>query len=140
MGPALVDRAGPWLQRRVVVETAVWMVGVRAEILSLQTAAAPELPFEAGAPLIHAGRGLMPGIGDDGTGCRRARAHSRGDRVGQGGRRESDGITARQNRGVWRVRIQEGITVGLIRVVIDPAAGAEHRLIGDAICKSESRR
>src|SRR6266403_4233512 len=99
------------------------MVGVRAEILQLETTTAPQLALQAGAPLIHASRWLVPGIRDDQAGRGRRRTDSGGERIGQGRRCESSGPSARKNRGVRRVRVQKCIAVGLVGGVIDAAPG-----------------
>ena len=140
--PARVDRARSREQRRVVVEAAVQVVGMRAEILQLETAAVPQLAFQAGAPLIHAGRGLMPGIGDDQCPLWRAVGQTPGEPNGldKRGRREPSRPGAGKNRGVRRIGVQERVAVGLVRIVVDAAAGAEHGLLVDAVGESQARR
>ena len=141
--PARVDRAGTRKQRRVVVEAAVQVVGMRAEILHLEAAAAPQLALEAGAPLIHAAGGLIRRRSDDqsaavAAGKRAGGRHSQ--RIGQAERRQSRGPVALKDRAPWRIRVQERIAVRLIRVVIDAAAAAEHGLLADPIGKTHARR
>src|SRR5271156_6426475 len=98
---------------------------MRAQILNFQAAAAPELPLQTGAPLIHSGRRLAIRIGRDGAGRRRGGTHSRSERIGQSWNYLSHREATGQNRSVGRIRVQERIAVGLVGVVVDAAAGAE---------------
>ena len=75
--PPRVHRARTGLQRSVVIEAAVQVIGMRAEILHFQSATAPELSFEPRAPLIHARRRLVPRVRNNGPGRGRRRAHTR---------------------------------------------------------------
>src|SRR5580700_2527717 len=113
---------------------------MRAEILNFQAAAAPELPLQAAAPLIHSGRRLAIRIGSDGAGRRRGGTHSRSERIGQSWNSLSDREATGQNCSVGWVRVQERIAIGLVGVVVDAAAGAEHSLLRDAISNSEPGR
>src|SRR5579872_69546 len=116
------------------------MVRMRTEILKLKTAATPELSFKPGAPLIHPARGLMPGVGNDKASGRSGGTNPRDKWIGQGGYRQSSGIATGENCGVWRVRVQKSKAIGLVRVVIDAATGAEHGLLADPVRDSQARR
>ena len=45
-----------------------------------------------------------------------------------------------QDRGERRIVAQEGVAVGLVRIVVDAAAAAEHRLVVDAVGEAKARR
>src|SRR6266568_7155992 len=114
---------------------------MRAEIRHLQTAAVPELSLQAGAPLIHAGRGLMPGVGVNRSCGGRGRTDTGGaKRVGQAGGDESGGPDAIQLIVKRWVKVQERIAIRLVRVVIDAATAPEHSLVSDAIGEPNARR
>ncbi len=76
VGPPRVDRTRSGKQRSIVVVTAIQVVGMRAEILQLHTATAPKLSFQAGAPLVHPGRGLIPRRGHDRANRRSSGTHA----------------------------------------------------------------
>src|SRR5260370_40880631 len=109
------------------------MVGMRAEILQVETAASPQLSLQAGAPLVHARRGLVPGVRVDGS-CGGARwTDSRRERIGQSGYRESSSPGTGKLIGIRRVHVQQRVAIGLVGVVIDAAAGPEHGFFAEAV-------
>src|SRR5262245_58698528 len=102
---------------------------MRAKILHFQTAAATQLPLNAGAAMIQAaGRLARRRCHDESTAVtawqRAGRRHSQWIR--QAECRQSRGPIALKNGTPWRIRVQEGIAVSLIGVVIDAGAASEY--------------
>src|SRR5262249_36547680 len=69
-----------------------------------------------------------------------AGTYTRHKRVAQGWDREARGPGASQDGGIGRVGIEEGKAVGLVRIVVNAAAGAEYGFVRYAVSEAHTRR
>src|SRR5688572_17821944 len=118
------------------------MVGMGAEVLRFEAATVPELTLQTGAPLIHSAGRLIPRRGHDEAAGGSARNRTSGrnrKRVRQAQGWQAARPQAGDDGCKWRIRVQEGVAICLVRIEVDACTAAKHGFLRQPIGKAEAR-